>query len=729
MNPNGEKAPGKLFHVSGNREETTDRTGHLPAGGKHRGQEQGRSGRVRKKSTMAALPYKTIAFLAAAFLTVFFCGHLSAVLEAGAGTDTWAPMVWGHIRAAPLDLFHMNYYVVYFAACLYSLVFFAAGTRRELPRAEMKGMEHGSSDFQTEKERIRFLAGSTSPVEGKGQTGRESNLLLSRNIKVSYNTWLSGLGSLNCLVIGGTGEGKSRGFVKPNVYALPTDPRDGRPVSFVFTDPKGELCRDTAGFLEASGYQVRVFNINEQRFSDCYNPFRYIRSADSLLVMVDSVVENASGGKAPPDPHWTNSARSLLNSVCHAVYYEFAFRDQNFTTVSELLNMCSVPEGDGRCQSDYDLWLGHLAENSPMGEEHPAVVWRKKVSATGREMSSILSTAQTAVRLFASRDIQRLTNVDTLEMDTIGDRPTAFYIIIPTTNSTYNFLISLLYAQLFESLYFRAQNVFGGSLPHHVTFFQDEFANVGKIPDFDKKIATFRSVNISTCMIVQSPNQIETLYDRAAADIMDNVHQTVFIGSGGQGERSATRWVSSALGTKTIQSEQTSVRTSGAGGMFAMDGATVEHSYSATQRPLMTPDELYRLAPDRCIVMVKGQKPFLDYKMNPDDCLNFRSDRYTEPGKHGRKLRQEFVYPVNDMDPDHPARKRTSVSYRAGLEQSVRIDELQRQQRIREMAEDAEYDPVPSQPVKPQLEPLGQVLEAGELESYEPAGSSLGSLW
>lgn len=673
---------------------------------------------------------KIMVFAGMAVPGVFFCGHLSAVLEAGAGPDTWGSMLLAHIRAAPLDMFHMNGYVAYFAVCLYALVFFAASSGRELPRAEMKGIEHGSSSFQTERERKEFLAGSASPVEGKGNTGRETNLLLSRNIKVSYNTWLSGLGSLNCLVIGGTGEGKSRGFVKPNVYALPVDPRDGRPVSFVFTDPKGELCRDTAGFLEANGYRIRVFNINEQRFSDCYNPFRYIRSEDSLLVMVDSVVENAGGGKKPSDPHWTNSARSLLNSICYAVYYEFAFKDQNFTTVSELLNMCGSSEGDDSYKSDYDIWLDHLAETSPMGEEHPAVVWRRKVSATGREMGSILSTAQTAVRLFASRQIQRLTGVDTLEMDTIGDRPTAFYIIIPTTNSTYSFLVSLLYTQLFESLYFRAQNIFGGSLPHHVTFFQDEFANVGKIPDFDRKIATFRSVNISTCMIVQSPNQVETLYDRAAADILDNVHQTVFIGSGGQGERSATRWVSNALGTKTVQSEQTSVRASGGVGMFGMDGATVEHSYSATQRQLMTPDELYRLAPDRYIVMVKGQKPFLDYKIDPDACLNFSSDLFTEPGKHGRRLRAEFLYPVNDMDPARPARKRTSDSYRLGLEQSARIDEEQMRQRRLEMEEDARYDPLPpgSGLVKAVPEPVQEALWVEDVEYYEPVPGDAGEI-
>lgn len=559
----------------------------------------------------------------------------------------------------------------------------------------------------------------SGPVKVKGKTGRESNLLLSQNIKISYDTWLTRLGSLNCLVIGGTGEGKSRGFVKPNVYALPVDPRDGRPISFVFTDPKGELCHETAGFLEANGYRIKVLDINEQRFSDCYNPFRYIRSADSLLIMVDSVVENANGGRTPSDPHWTNSAKSLLNSICYAVYHEFAFRDQNFATVSELLDMCGSSETDEGYRSDYDIWLDSLAETSWMGEEHPAIVWRRKVSAQGKEMSSIISTAQTAIRLFASKDVQRLTDVDTLEMDTIGDRPTAFYIIIPTTNSTYNFLISLLYTQLFESLYYRAQNVFSGSLPHHVVFFQDEFANVGKIPDFDKKIATFRSVNLSTCMIVQSPNQIETLYDKAAADIMDNVHQIVFIGSGGQGERSATKWMSNALGTKTIQAEQTSVHPSRTVDLFGIDGSTVEHSYSATQRPLMTQDELYRLPPDRCIVMIKGQKPFLDYKIDPDACLNFSSDQFSVQGEHGRRLRPDFLYPVNDKDPAHPARKRTSDSYKLGLELSVKVDEEQARMRRQEMEEDAKYDPSPKEPVMPEPELLEERIRLEDVGSYE----------
>jgi type IV secretion system protein VirD4 len=525
-------------------------------------------------------------------------------------------------------------------------------------------------------------------------------MLLSQNVKISYNTWLTGQGSLNTLVIGGTGEGKSRGFVKPSVYSLPVDPRTGKPVSFVFTDPKGELCTETAGFLEANGYKIKVFNINEPHFSDCYNPFAYIRSTDALLIMVDSIVQNAQGPDAKPsDPHWTNSAKSLLNSIAYAVYKEFPVEKQNWTTVSELLNMCGSAENNDNYKSDYDAYLDTIINNNRLGEEHPAVVWRRKVSAKGSEMSSIISTAQTAVRLFASKDIQRLTNVDSIELDRIGDEPTALYIIIPTTNSTYNFLISMLYTQLFESLYYRAQNVFGGSLPHHVTFFQDEFANVGKIPEFDKKIATFRSVNLSTCMIVQSPNQIDTLYDKASNDIMDNVHQVVFIGSGGLGDKSATKWMSNALGVKTIQAEQTSVRNTPGVNLYGLDDKQVEHSYSATQRPLMTQDELYRLSSNRSIVLIKGHKPFYDYKINPDTCLNFSSDKFSRQGKHGRELRPEFVYPTNNKDPQHPARKITPRSHREGLERAKVIEAEQLAIKQAEIEEDEKYAPTPNEPV------------------------------
>ena len=633
-----------------------------------------------------------ISILLIGILFFYAAGTISAVIVSGTTFESFYPDLIAHLKSSPLDCLHFHPMVFIYAAGFFVLATLAIVTRKEMPRAEMKGTEHGSNDFMSKKQYEAFIDSCTTGIiDSHSDTGQETNLLLSQNVRISYDTWLTHMGSLNTLVIGGTGEGKSRGFVKPNVYSLPTDPKTGKKMSMVFTDPKGELCHDTAGFLEANGYEIKIFNLNEQHFSDCYNPFRYIRNPESLLIMVDSIVDNANGGVQPVDPHWSNSAKSLLNSVCYFVYYEMKFKDQNFTSVSLLLNQCGSSLNNDNYKSGYDIALDEVIKNSPMGQEHPAYVWRQKVSAKGAEMSSIISTAQTAIRLFASKDIQRLTEVDTLALDEIGDKPTALFIIIPTTNSTYNFLISMMYTQLFESLYYRAQNLYNGSLPHHILFFQDEFANVGKIPDFDKKIATFRSVNISTCMIVQSPNQITTLYDKAATDILDNVHQIVFIGSGGLGENSASKWMSTALGVKTIQAEETSVAQSNVYSMFGEPAKVINHSYTAIERSLMTADELYRMPPDRSVILIKGHRPFYDYKINPDTCLNFRSDKYTELTDYGRRLKHKYVWNINSKDQENPSRRITSESYKKGLEIASEIDAQQYMLRRLEETESRKY--------------------------------------
>lgn len=549
----------------------------------------------------------------------------------------------------------------------------------------------------------------------KMNIGHETNFLAGQNTKITFNTWKTRLGSNNVLIIGGTGTGKSRYMVRPNVYSLPVDEKTGRPMSFIFTDPKGELVHDLAGFLEANGYDIKIFNLVNQQFSDCYNPFRYLHTSDDVLIMVDAVVENANGGKSASDPHWTNSAKSILNSIAYYVFYELGAKEQNFTSVSELLNMCGSSEDDDNYKSDYDIALDELEKdpNNMWGEDHPAIQWRRKVQAKGREMSSILSTASTAVRLFASRSVKHLTDVDTMQLDLVGDKPTAVFLVIPTTNTTYNFLISMFYTQLFESLYHRAQTVYadqGGALPHKVVFWMDEFANVGKIPDFDKKIATFRSTGISVCIIVQSPNQIHTLYKEAGTDILDNVHTIVFLGSGGRdGDKSANDWISKALGVKTIQAEQSSVHTKqgDAYNLVSFGSKNTEHSYSATQRPVMTSDEVYRLDPNKCIIMVSGYKPIIDYKIDLDNCLNYGSDLFSNvvgympkrdkngveiPGtedktKPIRKLKREFIYPITGAE----SRKMTADSYQEGLSYAPEIDRMQEAERLKDMAEEQKY--------------------------------------
>ena len=325
--------------------------------------------------------------------------------------------------------------------------------------------------------------------------GHETNQVLSQNVKITYDTYKTRLGSMNTLVIGGTGEGKSKYIVRPLVYSMPCDPREFKKItdskgnkinakhSFVFTDPKGELCRDTAGVLKACGYKIRIFNLVDMNYSDCYNPFKYINynsnPDQALTILIDGLVDASQGGEkgGSKDPHWPNMAKAVLNSLAFYLFKEQKFEYQNFTQMSKLLPKFRMPEGQQKAPIDDIL---SACQNESL-YTHPALEWRRKITAQGGELSSIISTAQASLRLWADASVQRLTEVDTLDLDKIGDEPTAVYVITPTTNSTYDFLVATFYNQLFETLQYKANMVYHGELPHHVLVVQDEFANTGKI--------------------------------------------------------------------------------------------------------------------------------------------------------------------------------------------------------------------------------------------------------
>lgn len=501
-------------------------------------------------------------------------------------------------------------------------------------------------------------------------------MLLSQNMKLSYNTRLSGIGCMNVCVLGGTGEGKSYNFIKPNIWSLPTDPKTHRPHSFVFTDPKGELAEDTADFLRRHGYKIKIFNLNNMNYSDCYNPFKYVQSDTDVMIMIDSLVKNALPDQK--DPYWGDMAKNLLNSICLYLYFEMKFAEQNFANVANFVNMCGDRKEDNGIPSSYEKILDRLEKTSPLKDKHPAIEWYNKVRGSkGNTFSSILSTAQGCVRLFASNDVQRLTATDTVDLDRIGDEATALYIITSVTNSAYDFLASLIYTQLFESLMTRANTVYakqGHSLPYHVTFWLDEFANIGQIPDFDKKIATFRQANLSTVIILQSPSQLESIYEKKAADILGNNFIFIFLGSAGLGDNSAPEWMSKALGKMTIQVEQSSVskpQSGGGGLLFMNDYKEVNHSYSATERPLMLPDEIRQMPGDECLVIVAKRNPIRDKKINPVLVTNYWEAK-------------ECRYNI-------PDEKKTYKSYKAGIEQSYLVDEERKEAKRIKDIEDAKY--------------------------------------
>lgn len=520
--------------------------------------------------------------------------------------------------------------------------------------------------------------------------GYETNQVLSQNVKITFDTYKTRLGSMNTLVIGGTGTGKSRNIVRPIVYSLPSDPREFKKItdkngnkiaakhSFVLTDPKGELCRDTAGILEACGYKIKIFNLVDMTCSDCYNPFKYVNynsnPEQALTILIDGLVDASQGGDkgGSKDPHWPNMAKAVLNSLAFYLFKEQKFEYQNFTQMSKLLPLFRLPENETKAPID-DLL------NSCQNESlytHPALEWRRKITAQGGELSSIISTAQAALRLWADSSVQRLTEVDTLDLDKIGDEPTAVYVITPTTNSTYDFLVATFYNQLFETLQYKANMIYHGELPHHVLVVQDEFANTGRIPDYDKKIATFRSCNISSIIIVQSPNQIKSMYENKAQDIIDNTHITIFLGNGGQSvgndAASAADFISRALGKTTVKAESKSMSyQDNSGNDKLLITPNISTSVNVSQRDLMTPEEVRQLPADEEIVMITGYKPFRDKKIDLDNCLNYGSDLFTELKPNGqRKLKKQFDYSIE-------TKKRTLNNYKFGKLDSLNIDNMQ----------------------------------------------------
>lgn len=508
------------------------------------------------------------------------------------------------------------------------------------------------------------------------KVGRETNLLLSKHVKITHDAKVIRLGCENVLVIGATGTGKSYMYLKPNLWSLPT--LNGKPCSCVITDPKGELANDTAAFLQKHGYKIKILNLNEPKYSDSYNPFKYVKDDLDLSIVIDMMVKNTlgDGGK---DPFWNDMAKAMISGIAFYLYYERPFEEQSFPKVAELLGQCGDRIGDKK-NSTFERILDNLEKTSPLGKKHPAIMNFSKVrDSTGSTYSSILSSAQGVVRIFASADIIRLMSTDTLELDLIGDEPTAFYVITSTTNSTYDMIAAMVYTQMFETLLHRANTVYanqGHSLPHHILLFLDEFANIGQIPDFDKKIAVFRQANMSCSIIVQTPNQIASIYDKKADNIIGNTSIVLFLGNAGLGKDSAAEWMSTALGNKTIQVEQTSTNKADGKGAGLMFGSIISlsHSYSATQRPLMTPDEVRQLPGDECIVLIAGQYPFRDKKITPPDALNF---------DEASKLK----YDIHEN-------KKTLDSHQLGIKQGKEIDEIRKREREEKLKEDNAFNSI-----------------------------------
>lgn len=398
----------------------------------------------------------------------------------------------------------------------------------------------------------------------------------------------------NVLVIGGSGSGKTRNYVIPNLLQMHS--------SYVVTDPKGTIINDVGSALLRGGYRIRVFNTVNFTKSMHYNPFSYIRSEKDILKFVNVLMVNTKGeGEKAGEDFWVKAERLLYCALVGYIYYEALEEEKNFTTLLDLLSASQVKEEDEDYKSKMDFVIEDLRKDDP---DHFAVrQYEKFKMAAGKTAKSILISCGARLAPFDIRELRELTRYDDLELDTLGDRKTALFLIMSDTDTTFNFLLAILQSQLFNLLCDKADDYYGGRLPVHVRCLLDEFANIGQIPNFDKLIATIRSRKISASIILQTQSQLKTIYRDSADTIIGNCDSVLFLGGR---ERTTLKELSAMLGKETIDLYN----------MSENRGTTLSHgiSYQKTGKNLMSEDEIAVMDGNKCILQLRGVRPFLSDK-------------------------------------------------------------------------------------------------------------------
>ena len=398
----------------------------------------------------------------------------------------------------------------------------------------------------------------------------------------------------NVLVIGGSGSGKTRFFVKPNLMQLHS--------SYVVTDPKGSLLVECGQLLQRANYKLKVLNTINFSKSMKYNPFSYIRSEKDILKLVNTIIANTKGdGEKSGEDFWIKAERLYYTALIGYIWYEAPENEKNFTTLLDMINASEAREDDEDFQNPVDLMFERLAEKDP---DHFAVKqYAKYKLAAGKTAKSILISCGARLAPFDIRELRELMETDEMELDTIGDRKTALFVIISDTDDTFNFVVSILYTQLFNLLCDKADDLYGGRLPVHVRCLLDEFANIGQIPKFEKLIATIRSREISASIILQSQSQLKAIYKDNADTIVGNCDSTLFLGGK---EKTTLKEISEILGKETIDSFNTGENR----------GREISHSlnYQKLGKELMTQDEIAVMDGGKCILQLRGVRPFFSDK-------------------------------------------------------------------------------------------------------------------
>ena len=471
-----------------------------------------------------------------------------------------------------------------------------------------KGIEYGSARWGTAEDIKPFI----DPVF-------QNNVLLTQTERLTMNSRPKQpkyARNKNILVIGGSGSGKTRFFVKPNLMQCSADgSRNGKnaiPVSYIVTDPKGTVLIECGKLLKRSGYRIKVLNTINFKKSMKYNPFAYIRSEKDILKLVNTIIANTKGdGEKSGEDFWVKAERLFYCALIGYIWYEAPEEEKNFTTLLEMINASEAREDDEEFQSPVDLMFERLEEKDP---EHFAVKQYKKYKlAAGKTAKSILISCGARLAPFDIKELRELMETDEMELDTVGDRKTALFVIISDTDDTFNFVVSILYTQLFNLLCDKADDVYGGRLPVHVRCLLDEFATIGQIPKFEKLIATIRSREISASIILQSQSQLKAIYKDNADTIVGNCDTTLFLGGK---EKTTLKEMSEILGKETIDSFNTS----------ETRGRELSHglNFQKLGKELMTQDEIAVMDGGKCILQLRGVRPFFSDKYDITKHPNYK---------------------------------------------------------------------------------------------------------
>ena len=507
-----------------------------------------------------------------------------------------------------------------------------------------KGEEHGSAKW-----------GDAAAVNRKYRQKPDCmNKILTQNVRIGFNAQRHRR-NLNILIIGGSGAGKTRFFVKPNVMQAAGN---GAEFSMILTDPKGELALSTGRMLEEEcGYQVRILDLIHPYQSHCYNPFVYLRDDNDVQRLVTNLFKATTPpGSTTQDPFWDNAAQMLLMALVFYLKYEAPEDEQNFAMVMEMLRAGEVDEDDSKMPSALDTLFFDLRKTDP---DHIALKYYDAYhSGSGKTLKSIQITLASRLDKFNLDSIASLTITDELDLWRIGEEKTALFAIIPDNDTSFNFLVSILYTQLFQQLFEVADKKYGGSLPVPVQFIFDEFANISLPTDFDKILSVMRSRGVSVSIILQNLAQLKALFEKQWESIVGNCDEFVYLGGN---EKETHKYVSELLGKETIDTN-TYGKSTGRNGNYSTN-------YQNTGRELMTPDEVRMLDNRYALLFIRGERPVMDlkYDIMKHPAVGLTADGGAEPYIHGQPKDAAFTLSLT-FDPD-------DIAFANGIKDVIEIPE------------------------------------------------------